>query len=115
MVVVGACGVTGGSMRLLGMVGAWTMFALVVDSSPIFAAGAAPVAHDVTASSLYRADASWNVTTTVTLEIADVDSSQWQYKLVHPEAVLEAGASRFTCADPDDATKSALAAGNLVR
>jgi hypothetical protein len=77
---------------------------LVASTAMVMAAGSAPVAHDLSVTSLYRADASWTVTTSVTLTAKDSDGTTWTFKLVHPEALKDLdGSSRFVCPDASGA------------
>ncbi len=62
------------------------------------AAGAAPIAKPVNASSLYRPDATWKVETTIVLAADDEDGSEWTFSLVQPSQLQDPGdAFRLNC------------------
>jgi hypothetical protein len=70
------------------------------ETRPASASGSAPVAEDISVTSLFRADSSWTVITTLTFSAKDVDGKKWTFALVHPEALAdEDGTSRVVCPD----------------
>src|SRR5471030_2050731 len=64
-----------------------------------------PVAAAIGASSLYRGDPAWIVTTTILLKATETDAitpgTEWDFHFLHPEALKDpSGASRLECQLP---------------
>jgi hypothetical protein len=83
----------------------WCAQPLLAQNAP---PNAAPVAKAITATSLYRPDATWDVRTTIVLSVEDADSHQWTFSLLQPEALSLNGQSRLVCPDPGGSADSGL-------
>lgn len=68
------------------------------------AGNAAPIARAVTVTSLYRADATWNVQTSIVLALDDADSARWTFSLVQPASLNDGAGFRLNCIDPSAGT-----------
>src|SRR5260221_6928725 len=65
-----------------------------------------PVAAPIDASSLYRGDSTWVVTTTILLKATETDAikpgTEWDFHFLHPEALKDpSGTARLECLLPE--------------